>query len=376
MKTLRKACIITLGGGLTPLSHLIVLFSDLAERVSLITPGVNTSSLLLPQNVSIIDISYTGDMNPMKRVLSNIVMQIRVLFSIARSLRSTDLFIFSIGGEILTIPLLFLKLMGKITILMPGGLAGRVSSLNLDPFKAFIQISMRINLKLATCVVFYSQNMTEEGGLTNYRRKVVIGHEHYVDFDIFKPLQDFKLKQPVVGFIGRFSQEKGILNFLQSIPIVHSFRNDVEFRIFGEGRLEDEVNEIVADSNLGSFVQVSGWIPHEQIPIQMSHLQLLVIPSYTEGLPNVLLEAMACGTPTLATPVGAIPDVINNDITGFLLGSVEPNKIAQRIISLLENPKSLESVSKNAMLFAHTHYSYQTTLSMWKQIINTLHCAP
>ena len=78
-----------------------------------------------------------------------------------------------------------------------------------------------------------------------------------------------------------------------------------------------------------------------------NELKLFVLPTYLDAFPTSILEAMACGTPVLATPVGAIPDVIADEGTGFLLESTAPERIAQRITMIL-NYKELEKVADNA----------------------------
>ena len=67
----------------------------------------------------------------------------------------------------------------------------------------------------------------------------------------------------------------------------------------------------------------------------MYWLKLLVLPCYTEGLPNVMLDAMACGTLVLAISVGAIPDPIKNDETRFIMGDNSPECIARSVVKAL-----------------------------------------
>jgi glycosyltransferase involved in cell wall biosynthesis len=101
-------------------------------------------------------------------------------------------------------------------------------------------------------------------------------------------------------------------------------------------------------------------------------MKLLVLPSYTEGLPNIVLEAMACGTVVLATPVGAIPDIIKDGETGFLLKSNDPKHIAERILELLNKPELLDKVSINAYNYVRKNFSYEKTLDAWRKILSEL----
>ena len=74
--------------------------------------------------------------------------------------------------------------------------------------------------------------------------------------------------------------------------------------------MKDNIEAYLVKNNLSDTVKLTGWIPHGELPKYLNELKLLVVPSYTEGLPNIVLEAMACGTPILETSVGGIPDFI------------------------------------------------------------------
>jgi len=109
---------------------------------------------------------------------------------------------------------------------------------------------------------------------------------------------------------------------------------------------------------LPSKVKVVGGIPHHQIASYLNELKLLVVPSYSEGLPRVVQEAMACGTPVLATPVGAVPDLIKDGETGFIMEDNSPECIVRNVIRALEHP-GLDEIAQNARRLIKQEYSYE-----------------
>ena len=104
----------------------------------------------------------------------------------------------------------------------------------------------------------------------------------------------------------------------------------------GDGALRPAIEHFILDNNLGETVTLPGWVPHESLGDFLNQMKLLVIPSDTEGLPNSMLEAMACGTPVLATPVGGIPSFVTDGKTGFILQDNSPHCITSGIIRILE----------------------------------------
>ena len=105
---------------------------------------------------------------------------------------------------------------------------------------------------------------------------------------------------------------------------------------------------------------------HEALRFAM--FRLLVLPSYTEGLPNIMLEAMACGTPVLATPVGAIPDVIIDGKTGFIMENNSPECIAENVVRALNSP-DLERIAEDGRRFVEENFSFEKTVENWKRIL-------
>jgi glycosyltransferase involved in cell wall biosynthesis len=115
-------------------------------------------------------------------------------------------------------------------------------------------------------------------------------------------------------------------------------------------------------------VRYLGWVTHTTLSTYLNELKLLVLPSHSEGLPNIVLEAMACGTPVLATPVGAIPDVIKDGNTGFIMVENSPTCIAHEIVRVMTDP-NLEEIVRNARRLVDEQFSYEASSKRYAELL-------
>jgi glycosyltransferase involved in cell wall biosynthesis len=224
-----------------------------------------------------------------------------------------------------------------------------------------LRISEDISYSLSHSIIVYSENIIAAWGLKKYANKVSFAHEHIIDVETFKAVDNYCDRKNIVGFIGRLSEEKGILEFVQAIPEIVGKKKDVKFLIVGDGPLASRVNEYLETNGLTGIVEMKGWVPHERLPEYLNQLKLIVIPSYTEGLPNAMLEAMACGAPALAAPVGAIPDMVRDGDNGFIMENNSVSTITSNVIRVFED-ENLVSISNNARVFVEKNFSFDATV--------------
>jgi glycosyltransferase involved in cell wall biosynthesis len=322
------------------------------------------------KNVKVFLIIKNPYRNIFSRIIDYLLMQLKISSIILTLHKTDDIFVFFVGAELFFFPILALKIIRKKSILMPAGIALKVHSIRNEPFYKLTSFIININLRFADKIIIYSRNLIKEMDIEKYQHKIVILHEHFIDFTRFKINKKVSDRLYVVGYIGRLSEEKGVLNLIMAIPFVLKRNPSISFIIIGEGELASKIMQIINNEQLKGHVTLTGPIPHRDVPQYLNKMKLLVLPSYTEGLPNIILEAMACGTPVLATPVGAIPNVIKDNETGFLLKSNDPRHIAERIIELLNKPELLEKVGVNAYNFVRENFSYEKTLESWRKILS------
>jgi glycosyltransferase involved in cell wall biosynthesis len=119
-------------------------------------------------------------------------------------------------------------------------------------------------------------------------------------------------------------------------------------------------------------VEILGWVDREDVPEQLNRMRLQVVPSHpTEGLPTAILEGMACGTPTYATSVSGVPDVVREGETGFLMETVDGTTIAAEIEEILRYNK-LDVMSLNARERIKKQYSFEAAVDRWGKILENI----
>lgn len=358
--------------GVIPLSNLVNIFCPLSDEIHLITGGAGYTFFMKSKKLHTYQVEHRAGTNAVfRRAINYIWTQLRISCKLMRLTRSVDLWIFFIGGEGLILSLLTAKLLGKNVIIASAGSGFKVAQAQKDPLARALALLQNVTYRLSDKIIIYSERLIEQQNLQKYRNKISIAQKHFLDFDEFKAKKKLDERDNLIGYIGALSKVKGVPNLLEAIPQVLARKSDVEFVIGGDGQLRAEIEGYLDKESLIGKVKLLGWIPHDELPKYLNELKLLILPSYTEGLPNIILEAMACGTPVLATAVGAIPDVIRNGETGFIMENNSPECIARNVIRALTHA-NLEEIAKNAHALVEREFTYEAAVKKYRNILDSL----
>ena len=158
----------------------------------------------------------------------------------------------------------------------------------------------------------------------------------------------------VAGAIGRLSPEKGHLTLFEAMRSVASAVPTARLLVVGDGPDRTMLQEYCRAHGLQDRVIFTGY--QENISDYYGILDLLVLPSLTEGLPNTVLEAMSFGIPVLATSVGGVPEIIEGD-NGVMVPPQDPAALAQQLIRLLENQELRRTIGANGRNSLYPRFS-------------------
>ncbi len=316
-------------------------------------------------------IPHTAYSNAILRILNYLHMQIQLVKKMYKLRCGVDTNIFFIGGDTLLLPIVFSKLLNKKVILLLAGSSIKTHQMNQDKLTIGLKLLREPCLSLADKIIVYAPSLIQDYQLEPYRHKILIAHEHFLDFSTFTVTTPLADRPPLIGYIGRLSGEKGVQHFAQALPAVLNGREDLRVLIGGDGELKESIAASLQEQGVTARVELPGWISHDDLPRYLNQLRLLVLPSYTEGLPNIMLEAMACGTPVLATPVGAIPDVIIDGKTGFIMENNSPECIAENVVRALNSP-DLEQIAENGRRLVETEYTFERVVARWKGLLEAI----
>jgi glycosyltransferase involved in cell wall biosynthesis len=190
------------------------------------------------------------------------------------------------------------------------------------------------------CVSEGQARKVRAAGVPNHKITVIRNAIRAERFDAPHPeyrrrLEDLFPEPPeiIVGAAGRLSPEKGFAHLVDAAAEVALAHSSVGFVLFGEGPLRNSLVRQIREKGLeGRFILAGFRSDFDQY---LPCLDLVVLPSFTEGLPNVALEALAVGVPVVATTVGGTPEVVEDGLSGYLVPPGDSAALARRISDVL-----------------------------------------
>ncbi|MEQ8465336.1 MAG: glycosyltransferase [Coleofasciculus sp. E1-EBD-02] len=159
---------------------------------------------------------------------------------------------------------------------------------------------------------------------------------------VLKPKGIAILPVPIVGVqtIERLSEQKGQLMLIEAAGRLFAEGFMFKLVLVGDGSFREQIETAIANSRLEETVEITGWATEAQVQQQILADRAMVLPSFAEGLPVVIMESLALGRPVISTYVAGIPELVEPNLSGWLIpaGSVEALVTAMRIV--LQTPVS------------------------------------
>lgn len=203
----------------------------------------------------------------------------------------------------------------------------------------------------ATAIISVSGELKEQMVALGIERDKIRVVYNGVDHALFSASCQRKLDGCYMLFVGNLKQDKGVIELLQAFAALADGFSQYRLVIAGSGAMRDAMQQIIQTRGLADRVILLGNVAHKELPALMQYANLVVLPSYHEGVPNVLLESMAAGTPVVATAVGGIPEIVEQGVSGVLVASPEPVALAEALEHALQKDWDRAAIQRHAMQF-------------------------
>lgn len=180
--------------------------------------------------------------------------------------------------------------------------------------------------------------------------------------------KEFSLEEDdiVIGFIGRIVPAKGLEYLLNALPYLKEEFKSIKLLIVGEGSLMEELKERAKKNNIFDNILFIG--RRRDIPEILASINIFVMPSIAEGLPNALLEAMAMGKPIVTTEVGGIPEIVKNGFNGLLVPPRDTLSLSKAIKELISNDRLAAKLGQAARDLVYDNLSIKAIAQKWQSL--------
>ena len=179
--------------------------------------------------------------------------------------------------------------------------------------------------------------------------------------------------------VARLVEKKGVEYGIEAMTKLSQRYDNIEYNIIGDGELRSQIQQSIEDNGVGNIVKLLGWKQQHEIIEILKDSHILLAPSVTakdgdrEGIPVVLIEAMAMGLPVISTQHSGIPELVENDVSGFLVPERDAGALADKLIYLIENSELWAEMGQAGRKCIEENYdinklNYQL-LSLYKELL-------
>ncbi len=140
--------------------------------------------------------------------------------------------------------------------------------------------------------------------------------------------------------VGRICEQKGQLLLIEAVNKLHHSGIKVYLTLAGDGEMRLEVETLIKQYKLESYITITGWISSDEVKAQILSSEVMVLPSFAEGLPVVIMEAMALKRPVISTYVAGIPELVSHQENGWLCAAGDVDSLANMMSEALKTNKT------------------------------------
>jgi glycosyltransferase involved in cell wall biosynthesis len=332
-------------------------------------------SSTLPDWFDLILVDSTGRSVPppplAKRILYSIPRVLR-FFSAVRRLKPDAVFVFASTGMSFVEKATFARYCDALGIasfifLVGGGLIGRCETRPLYArfCSAMLSGNSTIVCQGARWVDFVTQTLSLP------RTRCLILRNWTATPHLLKIGADRKYERTVVTvlFMGWVDKTKGVLDLIDAVTLLHGRVGLAPFRlvIAGQGNASQQVQELIEERGLGEVVQLVGWVEGSRKLGAIESADLFVLPSYFEGMPNAMIEAMAAGLPVVVTPVGNIADAVAHEVEGLISPPGDIQSLTEALARLIQDGSLRRRLGAAAYAKAASRYALEGVVQTLRQ---------
>ncbi len=232
--------------------------------------------------------------------------------------------------------------------------------------------SMDINLTVSNEL---KDKIKKEFNISNGNFKPIING---VDSDTFKPNLCSSIRGElnimrsdiIIGSVGRLESIKNYPSLIKAFSLALNSNPHIHLVLAGDGSERSNLETLVAQLNITGRVHFLG--SRDDIPNVMNSFDLFVLPSFSEGLSNTLLEAMSCGVPVIASHVGGNPEIVKLGVSGFLYPSNDIDALTRILCDICNSQGDIWKLSKSARDHILNHYSLQSMVNNYEDVYKQL----